>query len=75
MSTTDPTMVTFPVENRMYGLDRLAKQLNELVRSGRIHDWHPGRWVDRHHDVIEIGFDSAADALFADKARRDWNSA
>jgi hypothetical protein len=40
----------------MYGLDRLAKQLSELVRSGRIQNWHPGRWVDRHHDAIGIGF-------------------
>jgi hypothetical protein len=63
----DQWMVAFPVENRLCGMDRLAKQLNELVRSGRTNDWH--------HTAIEIGFESAANAFLADKARRDWNSA
>jgi hypothetical protein len=59
-------MSTFSIENRMFGVDRLAKQLNALVSSGQIHDWHPGRWIDCSHRAIEIGFDSAADAQLAD---------
>ena len=63
MST--PRTVTFPIENRMFGLDRLAKHLNALVREGQIGDWHPGRWTDEDHTAIEIGFDSVDDAALA----------
>jgi hypothetical protein len=38
--------VTFPIVNRMFGRDRLAKHLNALVRDGQIHDWHRRRWSD-----------------------------
>ena len=62
------TTVTFPVQNRMYGMNLLAKHLNELVLGGSITDWHPGRWIDWNHDAIEIGFDSAADARIAIEA-------
>lgn len=74
MSTADTIMVTFPIKNRMFGVDRLAKQLNVLVSTGRIHDWHPGRWVDWAHGAIEIGFDSPADAQLADQMCRDPTS-
>lgn len=57
--------VTFPIENRMFGVDRLAKRLNGLVSGGQIGDWHPGRWIDWDHSAIEIGFDSSADADLA----------
>ena len=74
MSTANTIMLTFPIQNGMFGVDRLAKQLNALVSSGRIHDWHPGRWVDWNHRAIEIGFDSVADAQLADLTRRDRGS-
>jgi hypothetical protein len=51
----------------MFGVDVLAKRLNTLVSDGRISDWHPGRWIDRGHTAIEIGFDSAGDAALAKK--------
>jgi hypothetical protein len=57
--------VTFPIENGMFGLDRLAKRLNVLVSNGRISDWHPGRWIDWGHTAIQIGFDSVEDATLA----------
>lgn len=71
MSTPNTTMLTFSIENRMFGIDRLAKRLNALVSSGRIHDWHPGRWVDWDHRAIQIGFDSIADARLADLMCRE----
>jgi hypothetical protein len=71
VSTANTIMLTFSVENRMFGVDRLAKQLNALVNSGRIHDWHPGRWDDWTHRAIEIGFDSVADAQVADLTCHD----
>lgn len=74
MAGVEMTMLEFPIENRMFGMDRLAKHLNELVRSGQIHDWHPGRWIDWDHTAIEIGFDTAADAQYAATVRRDWTS-
>lgn len=58
----------------MFGVDRLAKQLNALVISGRIHDWHPGRWVDWNHRAIEIGFDFVADAQLVDLTCRGATS-
>jgi hypothetical protein len=67
-------MLTFPSENRMFGVDRLAKRLNVLVGTGRIHDWHPGRWVDWNHRAIEIGFDSVADAQLANLVCGDATS-
>jgi hypothetical protein len=57
--------VTFPIENRMFGVDRLAKRLNALVSDGQIGDWHPGRWIDWGHTAIEIDFDSVVDATIA----------
>ena len=61
--------VTFPIVNRMFGLDRLAKRLNALVSAGQISDWHPGRWTDWSHTAIDISFDSIADATLAEKLR------
>ena len=58
-------IVTFPIANRMFGVDRLAKHLNALVTEGQIGDWHPGRWTDWGHTAIEIGFDSVEDATLA----------
>ncbi len=74
MSMIALTMVTFPIVDGIYGMDRLAKKLNELVRNGRIYDWHPGPWIDWDHHAIEIGFESAADAAVAEKAGRDRSS-
>ena len=65
MSTAREFTVTFPIENGMFGLDRLAKLLNELVSNGRIADWHPGRWIDWGHTAIQIRFDSVEDATLA----------
>jgi hypothetical protein len=59
--------VTFPIENRMFGVDSLAKRLNALVSDGQISDWHPGRWIDWDHTAIEINFDSIVDATIAKK--------
>jgi hypothetical protein len=59
--------VTFPIVNRMFGMDSLAKRLNALVSDGRIGDWHPGPWIDWEHTAIEIGFDSVGDADLARK--------
>src|SRR6476469_2549259 len=49
--------VTFPIANKMFGLDRLAKRLNALVTDGQIRDWHPGCWIDWGHTAIPITFD------------------
>jgi hypothetical protein len=57
--------VTFPIANRMFGLDSLAKHLNGLVSNGRIRDWHPGRWIDWDHTAVQITFDSIEDATLA----------
>ena len=57
--------VMFPIENRMFGVDRLAKRLNALVSDGQIGDWHPGRWIDWDQTAIEINFDSVVDATIA----------
>lgn len=59
--------VTFPIANRMFGMDRLAKRLNVLVKDGEIDDWHPGYWIDWDHTAIQIGFDSIEDAEVARK--------
>ena len=59
--------VTFPIVNRMFGVDDLAKHLNALVSAGQIDDWHPGRWTDWSHAAIDIGIDSVADATLAKK--------
>jgi hypothetical protein len=65
--SAQPTVI-FPIANRMFGVDSLAKSLNALVGNGQIGDWHPGRWTDWGHTAIEIGFDSAADAAVAKKS-------
>jgi hypothetical protein len=59
--------VTFPIANRMFGIDSLAKRLNALVSDSRIVDWHPGPWTDWGHTAIEIGFDTVGDAALAKK--------
>ena len=61
MSAANECKVTFPVRHGVFGVDRLAARLNALAIAG----WHPGRWVDWHHTAIEIGFESAADAVLA----------
>jgi hypothetical protein len=65
MSAAPECTVTFPIENRMFGVDLLAKRLNALVSDGRIGDWHPGSWVDWGQTSIQIGFDSIEDAALA----------
>jgi hypothetical protein len=59
--------VTFPIANRMFGVDNLAKRLNALASDGQIGGWHPGRWIDRGHTAIQIRFDSVEDAALARK--------
>jgi len=46
--------VTFPIANRMFGRDSIAKRLNARVRDGQIHDWHRRRWIDWGHPAIPI---------------------
>ena len=58
-------IVTFPILNRMFGVDSLAKRLNALVSAGQIAGWHPERWIDWDHTAIQISFDSVEDATFA----------
>lgn len=65
MANTFNASEIFPIKNRMYGMNALAIELNALVKSGKIGDWHPGRWVDHEHSGIEIGFNSTADAQVA----------
>ena len=65
MSAAIECTVTFPIKNRMFGVDSLAKRLNALVSDGQISDWHPGRWIDWGHTAIEINFDSVVDATIA----------
>jgi hypothetical protein len=59
--------VTFPIANRMFGVDNLAKRLNALASDGQISGWHPGRWIDWGHTAILISFDSVEDAALAKK--------
>ena len=68
------TSVTFPIKNRMYGVNILAKHLNALVESGKIKAWHPGCWMDWTHSEIEIGFESRGDARFAETSQGNWGS-
>ena len=71
--THSPTAsVTFPIKNGMYDVNILAKHLNELVVSKRIQAWHPGRWIDKSHRQIEIGFECLADAQLAEEAQGEW---
>ncbi len=72
MTHSPTTSVTFPIKNGMYDVDILAKRLNELVVSKRIKAWHPGRWIDKSHRQIEIGFDCLADAQLAEEAQGEW---
>ena len=60
-------IVTFPILNRMFGVDSLAKRLNALVSAGQIAGWHPERWIDWDHTAIQISFDFVEDATFASK--------
>lgn len=69
MTNPPTTSVTFAIQNGMYDVYILAKRLNDLVVSGRIQAWHPGRWIDKSHRQIEICFDCLADALFAKEAQ------
>lgn len=64
---SDESTVTFPIANRMFGVDSLAKRLNALASDGQISSWHPGRWTDWGHTAIQISFDSAEDAALATK--------
>ena len=66
------TSVIFPIKNGMYDVNILAKHLNELVVSKRIQAWHPGRWIDKSHRQIEIGFECLADAQLAEEAQGEW---
>lgn len=72
MTHSPAVSVTFPIENGMYDVNILAERLNELVTSGRILAWHPGRWIDKSHHRIEIGFDCLADAQLAEEAQGEW---
>ena len=54
-------MITFAVAGGIFGVGRLAAQLDELSQSGRIGAWHIGPWVDWGHTAIRIKFDSVED--------------
>jgi hypothetical protein len=48
--------VTFPIVNRMFGVDGLARCRNALVSDNQTGDWHPGPWSDWDRAAIEIDF-------------------
>lgn len=63
-------VVTFALTGGIFGVGRLAAQLNKLLESGQIGIWHIGPWSDWHHTAIRIKFDSGADAELAEDAVR-----
>jgi hypothetical protein len=50
----------------IFGVGRLAAQLNKLLESGQIGIWHIGPWIDWHHKAIRIKFDSVEDGKLAE---------
>jgi hypothetical protein len=63
--------VTFPVEGGIYGVGRLVKRLNALMREDSIAVWQLAGWTDWKHGAIRIDFASPEDASHAEDACRD----
>jgi hypothetical protein len=63
-------VVTFALTGGIFGVGRLAAQLNKLLESGQIGIWHIGPWIDWHHKAIRIKFDSVADGKLAEDVVR-----
>ena len=65
MSHSDKRVITFPIEGGIFGVGRLATELNVLLRAAQISPWRIGRWVDFKHTAIRVRFASAADGEVA----------
>jgi hypothetical protein len=63
-------VVTFAVTGGIFGVGRLAAQLNKLFEGGQISIWHIGPWIDWHHEAIRIKFDSVEDGKLAEDVMR-----
>ncbi len=63
-------VVTFALTGGIFGVGRLAAQLNKLLESGQIGVWHIGPWIDWHHKAIRIKFDSVEDGKLAEDVVR-----
>ncbi len=63
--------VTFPVEGGIYGVGRLARRLDALVRTDDIALWRLAGWTDWKHGAIRIDFATPRDARRAAEACRD----
>jgi hypothetical protein len=63
-------VVTFALTGGIFGVGRLAAQLNKLLESGQIGIWHIGPWTDWHHKAIRIKFDSVEDGKLAEDVVR-----
>ena len=63
-------MITFAVTGGIFGVGRLAAQLDELSESGRIGAWHIGPWVDWRHTAIRIKFKSVEDGKLSEHVVR-----
>lgn len=63
-------VVTFALTGGIFGVGRLAAQLNRLLENGQIGIWHIGPWIDWHHKAIRIKFDSVKDGKLAEDVVR-----
>jgi hypothetical protein len=63
-------VVAFALTGGIFGIGRLADQLNKLSKSGQIGIWHIGPWIDWHHKAIRIKFDSVEDSKRAEDVMR-----
>ena len=71
MKSPSECLVTFPVRNGIYGVDRVAKRLIALAADGQIGDWHIDQWIDWKHTAIRISFSTVDDASRAKLACLD----
>lgn len=69
MTNSDKTEITFPVARGIFGVGRLATELNKLQSDGLIGPWHVGHWIDYTHAAIRIQFGTVADGEVALQAR------
>lgn len=65
MQNQSPFITTFAIDNGMYSVDILVKQLNSLVKIGLIHSWRTGEWKNWERADLNIEFDTAEDAEVA----------
>ena len=63
-------VVTFALTGGIFGVGRLAAQLNKLLEGGLIGIWHIGPWIDWHHKAIRIKFDSVEDGKLTEDVVR-----